>query len=176
MIKVMFYYGQGDRITKAIRLLTGGPYSHVELQFTDGCRFFSSGHGNYKGCHTICDRKVYERDWDQVLIPATREQEKAAEKCTFQHIGIPFDFFGMGSFMVPFFDHFRKPLYCRSLVLDVLQQSLHMFPRAGLGISPNGLHRLFLADHPLVISPAVPDRPSVLGREFSEPRPFEPAA
>jgi hypothetical protein len=157
MIKLMFYYGPGDRITNTIRLLTGGPYSHVELQFTDGCRFFSSGHGEYTGCHMICDRKVYDRGWDQVLIPATREQEKAAEKYTFGHIGIPFDFLGMGGYLVPFFDHFRKPLYCSSLVLDVLQKSLHMFAGAGPGISPNGLHRLFLMDHPLVISAAVPD-------------------
>jgi len=167
MIKLMFYYGPGDRITTTIRLLTGGPYSHVELQFTDGCRFFSSGHGIYKGCHMICDRKVYDRDWDQVLIPATREQEKAAEKCTFQHIGIPFDWFGMGSFLVPFLDRFRKPLYCSSLVLDVLQQSLHMFPDARPGISPNGLHRLFLRGHPLVISAAVPEGEPVNGTGMS---------
>lgn len=39
MIKLMFYWGPGDFVTRLIRRLTGGPYSHVEMQFTDGCRF-----------------------------------------------------------------------------------------------------------------------------------------
>jgi len=157
MMKLLFYYGPGDRITRAIRLLTGGPYSHVELQFTDGCRFFSSGHGEHTGCHMICDRKVYDRYWDQVLIPATREQEKAAEKYTFHMIGLPFDFGGLARFLVPFLDRNRRRNYCSSLVLEVLQRNLHLFPKAGLRISPNGLHRLFVADHPLVIA-TVPER------------------
>jgi len=69
-----------------IRLVTRGPYSHVELQFTDGCRFFSSGHGLYQGVHMICDRKKYDECWVQVLLPATEEQERAAEKFIFHLI------------------------------------------------------------------------------------------
>jgi len=37
----------------------------------------------------ICDRKIYDRNWDQVLIPATYEQEKAAEKVIFPHDQFP---------------------------------------------------------------------------------------
>ena len=160
MMKLVFYYGPGDLVGKIIRLLTHGPYSHVELQFTDGCRFFASGHGIYTGTHLICDRKVYGPNWDQVLIPATEEQEEEAERYIFHLIGFPFDFRGMIGFLVPFFDRRRKAKYCSSIVLDVLQHSLHMFPGVQLKTSPNGLHRLFIAEHALVISAPAPNRPA----------------
>ncbi|MGA3239271.1 MAG: hypothetical protein ABSG03_23600 [Bryobacteraceae bacterium] len=160
MMKLVFYYGPGDMVSKIIRLLTHGPYSHVELQFTDGCRFFASGHGIYTGTHMICDRKVYAPNWDQVLIPATEEQEEAAERYIFHLIGFPFDFRGMVGFLLPFIDRRRKAKYCSSIVLDVLQQSLHMFPGVGLKTSPNGLHRLFVAEHALVISAPAPVDPA----------------
>jgi hypothetical protein len=157
MMKLVFYYGPGDLVGKIIRLLTHGPYSHVELQFTDGCRFFASGHGIYTGTHMICDRKVYAPNWDQILIPATEEQEQAAERYIFHLIGFPFDFRGMIGFLIPFFDRRRKAKYCSSIVLDVLQQSLHMFPGVQLKTSPNGLHRLFISEHPLVIAAPAPN-------------------
>jgi hypothetical protein len=160
MMKLLFYHGPGDWVGKAIRFLTQGPYSHVELQFTDGCRFFASGHGKYTGTHMICDRKVYDSDWDQVLIPATEEQEEAAEKYIFHLTGFPFDFRGMIGFMVPFLDCRRKAKYCSAIVLDVLQRALHMFPGVQLKTSPNGLHRLFLSKHSLVISAPAPVDPA----------------
>jgi len=160
MIKVLFYYGPGDLITRTIRVLTHGPYSHVEIQFTDGCRFFSSGHGLYIGAHMICDRKIYDPCWDQILIPATQEQERAAEGFIFHLIGLPFDMRGMVGFLFPFLDRGRQGTYCSSIILNVLQESLHMFPGIGRKISPNGLYRLFLAAHPLVIAAAAPDTPA----------------
>jgi hypothetical protein len=171
MIKLLFYSGPGDRVTRIIRKVTAGPYSHVEMQFTDGCRFFSSGHGAHTGCHMICDRKVYDSDWDMVLLPATWDQEKAAENYAFHLIGLPFDFQGMAGFLLPFAVRRRKPRYCSSLVLDVLQQSLRMFPGERLRISPNGLHRLFMANHPVVISPPAPEFARIgKGDDAGQPR------
>ena len=46
-MRLVFYRGPGDLVTKTIRLVTHGPYSHVELQFSTGKRFFASGHGEY---------------------------------------------------------------------------------------------------------------------------------
>jgi hypothetical protein len=157
MMKLLFYWGPGNLVTKIIRLLTHGPYSHVELQFTDGCRFFSSGHGIYQGAHMVCDRKTYDHFWDQVLIPATQQQEDAAERFSFHLIGVPFDWRGMISFLLPFFDRRRKAKFCSSIVLDVLQESLHMFPGVQLKTSPNGLHRLFISEHALIVSSPAPD-------------------
>src|SRR5580658_3166705 len=126
MIKLLFYHGPGDLVGKIIRLVTRGPYSHVELQFSDGCRFFSSGHGPYQGVRMICDRKIYDQYWDTILLPTTWEQEKTAEEFIFHLIGLPFDLRGMVSFLVPVLDRHRRAAYCSSVILEVLQQSLHI--------------------------------------------------
>lgn len=165
MVKLVFFWGPGDVVSRIIRVLTRGPYSHVELQFTDGSRMFASGHGQFTGAHMICDRKIYDQYWDRILIPATQAQETAAERYAFQLIGFPFDMRGMIGFLLPFLDRPSKPKYCSAVILDVLQQGFHMFPGVKLKISPNGLYRLFLAGHPLMIAAAAPDFPLLTPRE-----------
>jgi hypothetical protein len=161
MMQLVFYYGPGNLVTKTIRLLTHGPYSHVELQFTDGCRFFASGHGIHIGSHVVCDHKIYDHWWAHILIPASPKQENEAERFAFLLIGLPFDWRGLVSFLLPFVDRRRKAKYCSAIVLDVLQSSLHMFPGVQLKTSPNGLYRLFLSSHPIMISAPVQDVVSI---------------
>jgi hypothetical protein len=158
MMKLVFYWGPGDLVTKVIRLLTNGPYSHVELQFTDGCRFFASGHGLLQGSQMVCDKKVYDHWWDKIFLPATTGQEKAAEAYAFTLVGMPFDWRGMVSFLLPFVSRKRAGIYCSSVVLDVLQQRLHLFPQAQLKVSPNGLYRLFMRDpERVIVRPLAPE-------------------
>jgi hypothetical protein len=156
MMKLMFYRGPGSIITRTIRRLTNGPYSHVELQFSNGRRFFASGHGVLQGSDLIRDHRVYDASWDTVFIPATQEQEKSAQRYAFGLIGIPFDMRGMIRFMFPGGSH-HKFRYCSAVVMDVLQSGLHMFPGESLKISPNGLHRLFLSHKHSLTSEAPPD-------------------
>ena len=150
-MKLMFYHGPGDLVTRTIRMLTYGPYSHVELQFSSGRRFFSSGHGEYVGSHMIRDHKVYPAFWDEFLIDATDEQEQAAQQFAFGLIGIPFDWPGLLLFLLPWHSR-RKQKFCSAIVLEVLQRSLHMYPGIDRKISPNGLHRLLISAHPTIIS------------------------
>jgi hypothetical protein len=117
----------------------------VELHFRDGSRFFSSGHGIYQGSHFLYDDKVYSRFWETISIPATKEEEKAVQRCALSRIGMPFDWRGMFGFLLPYFDRRRRAKYCSSIILDVLQSSLNMFPGIELKISPNGLYKLFSA-------------------------------
>jgi hypothetical protein len=156
MMRLMFYRGPGNMLTKIIRVLTNGPYSHVELQFTNGHRFFASGHGVFVGAHMIRDHKVYNPSWDAILIPATQEQEDAAQRFAFGLVGIPFDFRGLLRFVFPGRSR-RKGKYCSAVILDVLQNGLHMFPNAKPKVSPNSLHRLFLSHKHTLISDSVPD-------------------
>jgi hypothetical protein len=157
MMKLMFYWGPGDWVSNVIRFVTRGPYSHVEIQFTDGCRFFSSGHGLYTGVRMINDRKVYDKYWDQVLIPATELQERAAQRFIFHLLGFPFDLRAMIYFLIPFLERRKRSRYCSAVVLDVLQESLGMFPGVHAKISPNGLHRLFVSGHAVLVASVVPD-------------------
>jgi hypothetical protein len=158
MMKLMFYRGPGDLVTRLIRLLTQGPYSHVELQFTGGRRFFTSGHGIFVGAHMLRDHKIYGPLWDTILIPATQEQEYAAQRVAFGLIGLPFDMRAMIRFMLPW-SPMRKGRYCSGVVLDVLQRGLHMFPEQRGKVSPNSLHNLFLAHKHTLICDSLPDAP-----------------
>ncbi len=155
-MRLMFYRGPGNAITRIIRLLTNGPYSHVELQFTNGHRFFASGHGVFTGAHLIRDHKVYPPMWDAILIPASQEQEDTTQRFAFGMAGIPFDFREMCRFMFPG-RSLRKGKYCSAVILDVLQNGLNMFPDVKPKISPNGLHKLFLSHKHTLICNAVPD-------------------
>ena len=155
-MRLVFYRGPGDLMTRIIRVLTNGPYSHVELQFTNGKRFFSSGHGEYQGVHIVNDKKIYGPLWDSVVIPATEEQEGAAEQFTSHLVGLPFDLKCMIEFVLPW-RSCRKPEYCSAIILDVLQNGLHMFPEVDLKISPNGLYRIFLSCHSTLVYSSVPD-------------------
>ena len=144
MMKLMFYWGPGDIVTKAIRLITAGPYSHVELQFPNGNRFFSSGHGLHLGSHMLQDHRIYGPGWDAVYIKATKEQVLDAEGWAFMMAGHPFDWKGMVSFLFPFFKRHHRGRYCSSMVLEILQRTLHLYPGVEPKLSPNGLYRLFI--------------------------------
>ncbi|MGA3242277.1 MAG: hypothetical protein ABSG03_39005 [Bryobacteraceae bacterium] len=156
MMRLVFYRGPGDLITRIIRLLTNGPYSHVELQFTNGNRFFSSGHGEFQGVHIVGDKKAYGPLWDSIVIPATQEQERAAEQFTSHLAGRPFDMKCMVEFVLPW-RSCPKPGYCSAIILDVLQNGLHMFPKVDFKISPNGLYRIFLSCHSTLVYSSMPD-------------------
>lgn len=156
MMRLVFYRGRGDMVNKIIRMITNGPYSHVELQFSSGRRFFASGHGEYQGVHMLRDQKIYGPLWDSIEIPATPGQEYAAQRFAFRLIGLPFDWAGMIRFLFSWPSR-RKAQYCSAIILDVLQKSLHMFPGVELDISPNGLYRLFLAHEHTLTSAPVPD-------------------
>jgi hypothetical protein len=157
MMKLLFYWGPGDWVSNVIRFVTRGPYSHVEIQFTDGCRFFASGHGLYVGVRMINDRKVYDKYWDQVLIPATELQERTAQRFIFDLLDYPFDLRAMIFFLIPFWDRRKRARYCSAVVLNVLQESLGMFPGVDSKISPNGLHRLFVSGHAVLVASMMPE-------------------
>jgi hypothetical protein len=158
MMKLMFYRGPGNIVTKIIRASTFGPYSHVELQFSNGRRFFTSGHGVFQGAHMVRDHRLYGPLWDAILIPVTQEQEDATQRVAFALIGLPFDFRGLFRFLLPGRPR-RKGKYCSALILDVLQNGLHMFSGVKPKVSPNGLHRLFLRHKHTLISDSVLPEP-----------------
>jgi hypothetical protein len=170
MMKLMFYRGPGSIVTKIIRMYTFGLYSHVELQFSNGRRFFASGHGVFKGAHMIRDHKIYGPLWDAVLVPATQEQEDAAQRYAFALIGRPFDIRDLIRFLLPGSSR-RRGKYCSAVVMDVLQNELHMFPGyKSKKVSPNGIHRLFLSHKHTLISDSLPTELSPSESRTERPR------
>jgi hypothetical protein len=170
MMKLMFYRGPGDIVTKIIRMYTSGPYSHVELQFSNGRRFFASGHGVFQGTHMVRDHKTYGPLWDAVLVPATQEQEDAAQRYAFALIGKPFGVRDLFRFLLPGSSR-RRGKYCSAVVMDVLQNELHMFSEVkSYKVSPNGIHRLFLSHKHTLISDSLPAEPLPLESRAERPR------
>ena len=159
MMKLAFYFGPGDMVTKIIRAITDGPYSHVELQFSDGTRFFSSGHGLLTGSHMERDHKQYDRWWDFVWLRSSIKQEQRAERFAFLLVGLPFDWKSLFSYFIPGFKRDHQGGYCSSLVLTILQKSLHLYPNVHMKTSPNGLYHLFANDPDRELIIDVPDDP-----------------
>jgi hypothetical protein len=62
----------------------------------------------------------------------------------------------MIQFMLPW-NSCKNPSYCSAIILDVLQNGLHMFPGPNLKISPNGLYRIFRSCRATLVYSAVPD-------------------
>lgn len=142
-MKLAFYKGPGDWITKAIRVLTRGPYSHVELVFTDGVRFAASGRMP-KGVHFRYT--PHGEGWDYIAIAASPDQERVARTFASVLVGSPFKWKGVFRFLCPLLgDGPNSHWYCSELILWMLQRCFGMFEGVPLKISPNGLYTLLTA-------------------------------
>lgn len=139
-MRLAFFRGSGDWITKAIRLLTRGPYSHVELVFSDGARFSASGRVPAGVWFT---HEPHGSDWDFLCIPATPDQERIARTFAAVLEGSAFQWRGLFRFLFPFVgDAPKSHWYCSELVLYVLQRCFGLLEEVPLKISPNKLYRV----------------------------------
>ena len=142
-MRIAFYRGPGDWITRIIRVLTRGPYSHVELVFSDGRRFSASGR---KPAGVRFSSEPHSEGWDFINLPVTAEQERAARTFAAVLEGSPFKWRGLFRFIAPFLgDGPNSHWYCSELVLWILQRCFGMLPEVPLKISPNRLYKLCIS-------------------------------
>jgi len=139
-VRLAFYRGPGDWITRTIRVLTRGPYSHVEIVFSDGVRFSASGR---MPAGVRFDHERHGEGWDYLSIPATPEQERIARTFAAVLEGSAFKWRGLYRFIAPWLgDGPNSDWYCSELALWMLQRCFGMFEGVPLKISPNALYRL----------------------------------
>ncbi len=139
-MRLAFYRGPGDWITRTIRLLTRGPYSHVELVFSDGARFSASGR---VPSGVRFEHEPHGAGWDFLLLPASPEQERVARVFCQVLAGSPFKWRGLYRFLCPWLgDGPNSDWYCSELTLWVLQRCFGLLPGERLKCSPNKLYRL----------------------------------
>ena len=139
-MRLAFYRGPGDWITRTIRVLTRGPYSHVEIVFTDGARFSASGRAP---SGVRFNREPHGEGWDFLCIPATPHQERVARCFCAVLEGSAFKWRGLYRFIFPLLgDGPNSDWYCSELVLWVLQRCFGYLKGVKLKIHPNQLHRL----------------------------------
>lgn len=141
MIHLAFYRGPGNIITHLIRLITFGPFSHVELVFSDGTTFEISGHGPNSGVH-FHKKEYTTKDWVFFGISLREQEEGKLRSYCHKFIGERFSFMGLWAFLFPFLDS-DKYLYCSRGIVMAFQESLGMFKNLPLKISPNNMFRYF---------------------------------
>ena len=88
---IAFYRGPGDWITRFIRRGTRGPYSHVELVFSDLTSFGASGREN---CVRFQRIKSF-RHWDLISLPLSADQERTLRVACEELAGLGFDWLGL---------------------------------------------------------------------------------
>jgi len=143
-VQLAFYFGPGDALTSIIRSVTGGPFSHVELVFSDRRCFSSSGRrgiGGEGGVRWVS--KALDEGWWLVELPeVTPAQEAAAVAMANSFVGLPFDWFGLVDFVIPIFPKRKDRWYCSEICLLVIQDCFEMLPGVSRKIHPNKLFNL----------------------------------
>ncbi len=103
-----FYRGEGDAITWAIRTLTGSPYSHVAILFSDSRAAECTGKPCWRSTGVRWRSEPWETpsdkstgDWDLVPVRATAAQERRVRWFVDAHLGQRFSWRGVLSFLAP---------------------------------------------------------------------------
>jgi hypothetical protein len=97
MMQAAFYKGKGLPYNYLVRWFEGGPYSHVELRFSDGL----SGSSSWMDKGVRLKNIGYSSDyWDFVALPEF--DEAYAEKWFEDHKGAKYDLWGQLKFIFGF--------------------------------------------------------------------------
>ncbi len=100
-----FYKGPGAHpVTWAIRKITRSIYSHVALVFSDGGVAECTGKPVRKPVGVRWRKRIPDRErssWDFVPVRATRFEESLIRSFVDAHLGEPFSFRGLFSFVCP---------------------------------------------------------------------------
>jgi hypothetical protein len=115
-MRVAFYKGKGLPYNYLVRWFEGGPYSHVELLFSDGI----SGSSSWMDKGVRLKAIGYSSDnWDFVDVPY--DDETFARQWFIEHQGARYDLFGQAKFIFGFVKPASTRYWCSEAVADALQ-------------------------------------------------------
>lgn len=122
----------------AIRLFSGGSYSHCEIIFSDGYFFSARPFSRVSYTH----RRITSR-WDVIDIPCTIEEEEAIRKWCDGELGCGYDWLGILRFL---FDEVRPSdnrWFCSEICAAVLR-NMGRLPKSTTPhtLHPTGLYNL----------------------------------
>jgi uncharacterized protein YycO len=139
-MQIAFFKGSGKFYDKLIRIFTFGPYSHVELIFSNGLWFSSSSldNGVRYTVHTNME------DWTIFDINITCEEEVRIKQWCDIQVGAEYDFLGIFRYYIPFCQQSPDKWFCSEICLEALQRIgwFQTGPSWHMGRSPNHLYRL----------------------------------
>lgn len=139
-MKLAFLKGEGF-VAKMIRLWTRGPYSHVELVFSDmvafSCAQTDSMHTRFQNIYF--DTKY----WTLVDVNVSEEDEKKIRTWCESEVGCAYDWTGIIlSQFIPFGYQSKTKWFCSEVCVAALQQ-VGLFPKIkAWRVSPNKLYKL----------------------------------
>lgn len=118
-MKVAFYKGKTRLFNKLVRWWTRGPYSHVEIVFSDGLSYSSSYiDGGVRSKRIRFD----ERLWDFVQLDDQLDESTIRMRAE-KMIGSGFDVMGLFGFIMRRVSHSKNRLFCSEFVMRCLGYS-----------------------------------------------------
>lgn len=119
-MKLAFYKATNENLFgKAIAWWTKGPYSHVELVFSNGMSFSSSSRDG----GTRWKRIDYsDGKWDLVEIPVNAVDEARIARWCDSVCGAKYDWDGIFGFVIPFWRQHANDWFCSEVCTAALQR------------------------------------------------------
>lgn len=117
-MKLAFYQGRGTWVDRFIRWRLNGPYSHVELVFSDGVSFSAKAG---EGVRFTAGIQWAPGDWFFVVIPARYHERVVRLWCQHQ-LGQRYGYWEMARFLLPFLPVRRGEKFCSQVCLNALKQ------------------------------------------------------
>jgi hypothetical protein len=136
-MKLLFYVAAaGDISDKTVAWATWGRYSHVELQFSDDMCFSASWRDGGTRFKQIT---IDPTHWDILDVPTTPEQEAVIRNFCAERIGVPYDWIGAVSVLLPI--NLQDPVkwYCSEICAAALRSCVMRFPEK---LSPSRMYKL----------------------------------
>lgn len=142
-MRAAFYKGTRPGLqgiySRAVRLIDCGPYSHVELVFSDGLSASASyidGGVRFKDV----DYSKHPDHWDFMTLPD--ELEDCARDWFERNLGAPYDLMGNVRFVVPLLPDSETGFFCSEAMAAALKL------REPWRLGPNGLAAVLLSMYP----------------------------
>lgn len=119
-MKLAFYQARGTWVDRVIRWRTNGPYSHVELVFSDGVSFSAKPREGVRFTSLI---QWIAGDWFFVEIPAAYN-EPLVRRWAERQLGKRYGYWELARFLFPFLPVLAGEKFCSQVCLNALKQTV----------------------------------------------------
>lgn len=122
----------------AIRLYSGGPFSHCEIVFSDGTWFSSRPSQN----GVVYSHRGDDGQWVYIDIPASPEAEEKLRKWADGEIGCKYDWWGILWFLFRRVRPHPDKWFCSEICTAALQQLGYLNNIESYRVTPTELYKL----------------------------------
>lgn len=139
MMQLAFKKADGNFFSRAIGLLTGGKFCHVELVFSDGMSWSS----NYPEGVRFIVQMYGIPGWTMLPVPCTKREEETVRQWCSTKVGTPYDLRGVVLFKNPVIHEDEAKFFCDEACITALQQIGRIMKIDAGEESPNSLYKIW---------------------------------